>query len=398
NPAAMDPNNCTTTTLNPGSNCTFYLQISNESYAANSQQDISISLNYNIQSNFLQSTFGSGNSSSQSTNFSIQELTNLYIMQNNAMLWTMSNHNLGSKLIQAAEQINSLAMDNSSYGLLYLAGQNGIYQYGIESGSATTSISSLPLSGANNLFTISGNLYATGLAGATGVWQWSLANESWTSNSPAYGLQSVMQTNANAVSPTAVIYLSQASLSDNNSSGTNLVYACSGSTSGSQCAPEGTATPLPITAKVSSLGFLSGTASPYTGLYAGTTLGLFAESGTTPSTTNAGWVPVIGATTPIKVIKMDNEGNLYAGDTAGNIWRVTQSAPTVANAMVAALPGPVTAMLVDNVAKILYFTAGNTNILYWCQLSQPKCTPATNNTSLGISGIAGMAIGSQLTS
>jgi hypothetical protein len=221
NQSAMDPNNCTGSSIAPGGNCTFYMKISFESYATTTTENINVTMNYNLNN----SLFGDS-SSTGSSSFTIYEVTNLYAAQSNGYV---SIHNLTGSTNFFAESygdpINTSASDTSSYGILYLGGNVGIYQVGYESQSYTSSSSISPdsFSGiTTNLFTLSSNLYATpGMS----VWTYGFSAATWSS-SAVYTLGSNLQPNANAVSPGGVIYLATS----------NQVFTCgSGATTTTSC-------------------------------------------------------------------------------------------------------------------------------------------------------------------
>lgn len=396
NSKSMDPNNCTGSNLNPGSNCTFYLQITNESYPAMSSQSVNINMTYNIQNSFLNSTFGLGSSTpTASTSFSITQTTNLYAMQSNGYLWTFGTSASYVNIESFGDSINSLAVDNTAYGFLYLGGNNGIYQFG-ESSSVWPSISIAPLTGANNLLSLSGTLYASGSSsGGVGVWGFNLTGESWVNgNSPAYVAGTTFNTNANTVSPSAVIYLANS----------NQVYSCSNTSTTKTCTSEGN--PVSESGQtayaVQGISFLTGVNSPYTGLYAGTSDGLFYEIGNTPSA-NAVWKHVQYNESALhnSILSTTSfSGSLFAGDSIGNIYQVNSSTPTTTSIfMNAAEIGkfPIPNMLIDVNGNILYFVSNNsgTYSLYACSLLSTPCKPLLIQ-SLGTNSIAGLGIGSQL--
>lgn len=378
---SMDPSGCTSNNLNPGSSCTFYLQLSGQDYPVESLENITVTMNYTIQN-----TLFGGSTNNYSTSFGIQQATNLYIPQTTAYMYTLNGSGFNPiGIIESENFANSIATDTSTYGFVYLAGNLGIYQYGgIE--SSTSSISPSPLTGANNLFTSSGNLYATGLNSATGVWKYSLSGESFT-GTPQYSANSVFSANVNTLSPSSIIYLAL------NNSGS--IYACSNSNGSSNCIPEGKNVP---SSPVTSIGFLQSLTAPYTGLFVGTPNGVYLESGTI-GTTTATWVSESTISAYVNALTNDDDNNLYAGDVNGNIWQITQESPTVPTKLGTISGGEITNMIVDINAdpEILYVIALNisTYRLYSCILESASCTP-TNLGNLGGTAIAGLAIGSSL--
>ncbi len=389
NKTLMDPNNCTGTTIKPGANCTFYLKISGESYPVQSIETINLTLNYNVQNNI----FGTSSTTSGSANLKLYEITNLYIPQDNGYLWQYNAFGFtGIGQIESADTPLSAATDTTSLGLLYIGGNNGIYAYG--SGITSSSISEGNITGANNLFTVSGNLLVTGLNAGTGIWSYSLSGESWANSStPTFQFNNIATANANAVSASSIIYLANST----------QVYNCATSTSStSNCVSEGPS----FNTAVTKLVFLNGVDSPYTGLYAGTISNsgaissLFAESSIL---TIKSWTPV-GTLSTINALVTDNFNNLYSADGAGNIWITNASSPTNATQFVSklSLPG-VTAMAIDQFGQLLYFIVpnGNSFSLYSCPIgsSISSCSPTLISNNAGQTGAGtpiGLAIASQL--
>src|SRR5579863_8605653 len=76
--AAMDPNNCTGTTLAPGKNCVFYLKINYESFPTTSSEAVNVNMTYTLNNNL----FGGGSTTGNSS-FTIFQVTNLYAAQSN---------------------------------------------------------------------------------------------------------------------------------------------------------------------------------------------------------------------------------------------------------------------------------------------------------------------------
>lgn len=388
NSSSLDPNGCFKSTLKPGASCSFYLQIVNESYPVNIVESIIISLNYSINN----TAFGNSNNS-YSTNLNLVESTTLYIIQNNAnnnYLWQYNSTGLSSSLIESTDQINSFVADTNSYGFLYLGGNHGLYYYG--NGYTSTTLgneSSIGNNGVNNIIPLANYLYVTTSSSQTsGIWALSLINQKWNSTiTTTSGIK--FNSNINAYSPSALQFYSNA----------NDIYTCTTNTATNSCSKEG----LSLANNITSVGFLPGTNSPISGLYVGTSNGLYTESGNIGSS-NTSWQPINSniINHAITDILYDNIANLYIGDNIGNIWIISKSTPTNAVLFLnnTQLPNntSISALAIDNIGQTLYFTTqnGNNNSLYSCSVTNSTCTPnLLGNLSSGYSTI-GMSIASTL--
>jgi len=393
--STIDPNGCTTKTLNPGSSCTFFLKISSEAYSTTTTETISINMTYTIKNTL----FGAG--SSYSNSFTIYQVTNLYIMQGNGNLIIANAAQVNSLIAESTDTTNNTAVDTNSFGFLYVGGNNGVYQYG-----NSLTAPSIGTGGSSNLFTLSTNLYIAGNSPTPAVAIYSLAGESLSSS--AYLINSTLTPNANSVSPDGTeFYLANS----------NQVISCPIGGANPACVPEGVNLP-----GVQTLAATNVDVPPFTGLYAGTNgtssilgSGLFAESGTS-GTPTAQWIQVTQNTGGIigSILSSTvNNGNLYAGDISGNIWFISNASttPLVATQFLngtAVNGGGITNMVIDSVASILYFivrlpsttTPGAfTYTLYACSTTSTSCTPSVAS---GIppmtNSVVGLNIGSQLVS
>jgi hypothetical protein len=399
--SSMDPNNCTGSTIAPGKNCVFYLKINYESFSTTSAEPVNVNITYNLNNNL----FGGG-SSGGSSSFTVYQVTNLYAAQSNGWvgIFNISTPNGNNILAESAnDPINTSATDTSSYGFLYLGGNNGIYLLGNESGSesAGASISPSTFTGAtNNLFTFSSSLYAVLASGSSSsVWLYNLAEQSW-GTSATFSLGTQTRPNANVISSGGTLYLA----------GTNQVFTCSSSsssTSSSNCTNDGVGTGTNGPGTINALAFPNSGSSPFTGFYVGGSNGLFAESGSTIIPVNATntWVQVPGVTSGNAITAMASfNNNLYAGDNKGNIWYVPNSyvsggtTPPTASLAASVATGSISAIAVDTFGGILYFatTSGSVSTLYGCNISS---TPATCSPVIGSSTlypVVSLSISSQL--
>jgi hypothetical protein len=398
NTTSMDPNNCRGTTISPGGNCTFYLQLSQEAYPVESVESITLSINYTVNDTLFGSS--SNNSSSQ---FILYEYTNLYAVESSttnngsALLWRYNNSGLANfGIVESGDAPVTLAIDNNSYGYLYLGGSLGVYTYNNESTSSSASISSGGIgTGASNLVTNGSTLYASGIGTNFGVWQYSFPGESWVSTTPIFTSGTVFANNISALSSSAVLYFTSQ----------GIVYACNVASSTTACQIEGNGGGL--SGSVRSLGFMLVSGGLSTGLYAATTTGLVLESGSTTSSANV-WnqVTPIGnseslsnITTLIASANASESGSasLYAGDTNGIIWVVNSTSPTTITqySVGSGVGSAISAIVIDNIGQNLYFTAGTS--IYVCSIASPNtsCTP-TAIATIGSNPVVGLQIGSML--
>lgn len=386
--STMDPNGCKGSTINLGNSCTFYLKLSGEAYPVTSTETATITLTYNVNNQL----FGSGTSYSNA--FNVYERTNIYAFESSstsngsAYLWQYNSTGLSDiGQIESGDQPMTSAIDNNNLGLVYLGGTLGVYAYG--NSSTTSSISKGGItSGASNLIANASSLFASGVGTNTGVWQYSLTSNIWASNSPAFTSGVTFASNISAISGSAVLYFANGA----------AVYACNIANNTTTCQLEASGGGL--IGNLMTLGFLTLNSVNYTGLYAGTARGIFAESGVSPSpanswtsvtTTGAGTVPNITAMTG-----SSTTNQLYIGDSSGNIWVIKATAPTTVAQFStgAAIGSPVSGMVVDNNGSVLYFTAGNT--LYSCTLGGSTCSP-TSIGAIGTYPVFGLNLGSNLT-
>jgi hypothetical protein len=378
---SMDPNNCAGSTIGPGGSCQFYLQLTGEAFSVLSSESVNINLTYTVNDTL----FGGSNNTS-TANVTIYELTNLYIAQASGYmnLFNSAWNNYG--LVESADTINSIAVDNSTYGNVYIGGSRGLYPWGVTYySSAYGSISPSGYSGTNNLFSIGNTLYAALLSGSSAysVNSYSFSGESF--GSPLYSgatLQNLVA-NANAyISNISATYLTNGT----------AIYACSnGTTSG--CFNEGISG---ISGTITSLAYSGSPTASTTGLYAGTNLssgGLFYESGTITPSTSATWGMVTGESNAVTAMISTTEsgvGVVFVGDSAGNVSVITSASPTVATP-VGNVFSSVSALTYDQFEGVVY-VANTSNNLYLCDGS--GCNPMYN--ILGGSTVKAMAIGSML--
>ncbi len=390
NNASMDPNGCSGSNINPGASCTFYLKIGNESYAVNSFESITVNINYTINN----SLFGESSANKYfNSSFNLFQYTSIYLVQQNGFLWIHNTAGDSYGWAESADIVNNLAVDTNSFGILYFGGNVGIYPFAptnYTSGKSITNNGSMT-GGTNNIYTSSGNLYATGLTGSTGLWSYSLGKQTWNSNSTINSLTQPTNTNANTLSTSGNPYFAIG----------GQVFACPNNTSTSNsCQVEGN----PIQGvTITRLAFNTSTGAPYTGLYAGTNSGLYIESGVTPSG-SASWSKITtNISNTVNVTSMvSNKGELFIGDSNGNIWLIENTSPTTP-VLFASIAGnqAITNMVIDVPGNTLYFTKGSSALLS-CSLSQTNCLAPTAITTILPSLITnsppvGLAIGSVLT-
>lgn len=346
NAGSMDPNGCTSTTIQPGGSCTFYVAISSENYPVGSYNPINVTANYTVND----SLFVNGDHTASSST-TIYQRTNLYILNNMANLWVWNNNSLSHVGLVESANMSGQTLLSSTLGYvtgkLILSNANSIWSYG--NGNVSPSANSGALNGSNLLFTLSNGIYAS--AYSTGnLWTGTESSSSltWTNT----GLPSVpLNSNVYALSPSSNLYVAVGGQALN----------CSGITNSSAtkaCNNE-------------AVGFSSGSINTfgYAGfLYAGSSNGngMYYESGTG---TTATWVPVTQVPTTTlgttNVMKTATNGSyVIAADSINNIWSITSGSTSATQVTTA--PGSVTALAIDNFASSpnIYYVANNQ--LYSC--------------------------------
>lgn len=393
----MDPNNCQVNAINPGSNCIFYLQISQESYPVNQAESVNLTLSYTVNNTL----FGGSNTTGSST-LTLYEVTNLYLPQNNGYVSIFNSGSTPFKTVNALPSggITTSAVDNSQFGYLYLSGGNGVYQYGEE--SATPSISPSGFTGASNLLNSAGNIYAAA-SNYTGIYQWSLSSNAWgNSNSSVFSLNPPLNANVHTVSPSGVLFFVASGIS------TNQVYSCTNSGSSTGSSIPCIARAVPFHGTIYTLAHISSSNSANTGLYAGASDGLYAEVKGATSDANT-WTEINNPEsqpiqTKINSLTTDTSGNLYAGDNSGTIWLLTNTSGAInqASPLYTLTGSGIQMMKVDYIANILYFVS-TSGQLYSCYLGTPGTTPSclptvVPNSQILNNTVVGMKIASELRS
>lgn len=378
NVSATDPNGCTSNSIGPGGSCSFFLQISNESYPVGSIEPVNVAINYTIND----ALFGDS-STSGSNSINVYERTNLYPVNTAASLWVYNNNGLNFESVAESSsmsgyQILSGSIDNYTYGNLFFSNQNAIWAYGNGVVSSTISPSS-GITGSNLMFNLSSGLYASA-SNSGNIWNLPIESGSNTWSTP-YIPSTKLNSNTYAVSPSGNLYVAYGSTAQN----------CTGVISVSSntgCSNE--AQGFPITDSISGMGY-AGT------LYAGSNNnGLWYESGSGPT---GAWVQLSGAgissSAKINVIKT-NGSNTYVivADNNSNIWKVDQLQNVT---LVTQTSSPVTALAIDNSASPtnIYFVVSG--VLYSCGSGGINgCTPTQVGT--GLTGtMLDLYIGSSLT-
>lgn len=395
--ATMDPNNCTGSTIAPGADCTFYLKINYESYPTNTTETVNLTLNYSLNNNL----FGGGDSTGSSS-FTIYEVTNLYAVQANGWVGIFNATSKSNFLAESyGDTINTSAVDTGAYGFLFLGGNLGIYPLGNESGIESANSSIMPATfnaAVTNLYTISSNLYAgTG----NSVWSYALATQTWAT-SASFTLGVAIQPNANAISPSGVLYLA---------AGQTQVFRCGGAASSTTCLADAVSTNSGVNAPgtINTIAFPATGTAPFTGLYIGANNGLFAESqGAGDQTTNT-WVAVseqnggtLISNSITAMVSATNGNYLYAADKQGNIWYVpsAQGTTPTATKVIDSVGAPISAITLDTIGGILYFatSSGGNSTLYSCNIAATpsSCKPEVASSGVSLYPVVSLSIGSQL--
>ncbi|MEN9390861.1 MAG: hypothetical protein RL017_158 [Pseudomonadota bacterium] len=411
-----DPNGCLTSTIAPGGSCTFYLQLTGEAFPVASYESAQVILNYTVNN-----TLFGGSTTTGNYPFNAYEITNLYVMQQNGYLtvnnaaWTLSG------LVESNDVANTIAVDTSQYGVLYIGGNQGIYPYSISQTALYSSItaSNTNVKGSNNLLISSGTMYTTNIpsTGNNQLFSYTLNIESWANTYQAIN-NSIWQRTITLSNGTILFSTANSSLSN---TPTNIIYYCNNNLSSSySCSPEGI-NGLNLIA-VYSLGVATtGTESgnSYTGLYAGG-LGeesdsLYIESGSMVGNPSNAWSAVTSAVESnsfgrVNVLANANDslGNalIVAGDSNGKLWVVNATtSPTIAYPVVIGnqdIAGAIVAMTFDQFSSTLYVATG-TNV-YACSGIGSTATnnfinASCTNLNIPINGngpIVNLAIGSFL--
>ena len=373
NSSSLDPNNCAGSTIQPGSTCEFYVQITEEQFGVLDQESVNISVSYTIND-----TLFGGSTSTGTANITLYELTNLYIIQSNGYMnvYNADWNNYG--FVESADSLAAIAADTSTYGNVYLGGGKGVYPFGITTNATTkTSISQSAYSGSNNIFSTGPSLYLAQLSGGfNSINSYSFSSES--SGSQPYGNTGFIGTQV----PNANVYTG----SNTYIATTNAITNCSSGTT-SACSSEWT---NGISGNLTSLAYLY-TTTAGTGLYAGSTTptgGLFYES-------SAGlWGQVAGESYSVTAMTSSSSNNtIYVGDAFGNVFYVNSTAPTTPS-KIGNVGSSVSSLIYDTNGMVLYVATSNT--IYGCNPDGSGCTIITPYSVLGGGTVTGMAISSML--
>ena len=378
---SMDPNNCAGSTIQPGGTCEFYVQLTGEQFGVESVEKVSITISYTVND-----TLFGGSTNTANANITLYELTNLYMGQDNGYMNVYNNAWTNYGFVESSDVINAIAADNSSFGNVYLGGNNGVYPFGITSSSiAIGSISPSSYSGSNNLFTNGSSVYAALKSGTSyNMQQYAFSSESWTQTYGTATIAGSIVANANVYIPgNSVTYLA------NKISNSSTIYACSNGTT-SSCQSEGNFNNKGV---VSSLAYLGTSTESTTGVYAGTSTGLFYESGTTTPNTSATWNKIAGQSAIAAMASSILTNKVYIGDVEGKIFVVTDKLPTTPVLIGNVGSANISSMVYDSNGEIIY-VATTSNQLYACDPARSGCT--NTYTIQNSSTVTGMTIGSML--
>ena len=390
NASSLDPNHCTSSgsLIAPGSSCTFYLQLSSEMYAVESTIPVSVNIQYTVNNDL--SSIVTGSTSGGTTynyTFWLYEHVNLYAVQptgtNNITVYSTNSNSTPIVNYYTAESTNSgvtiysTTTDNSTYGYLWLGTNSGIQSFG---NGNSNSISPNPQSGNfsfTNLFTsqpspIESTPTQTMYASSnSSLYEFNFPSSSWESY-PA--IITAVSNNINAFGGG---YPVLASSNQVYTVGTNTYYYEGLSFSG---------------VNINALGFATTHTASYTGLYVGTSGGLYVESGASfPSSSNT-WTPIsISGSPSISTMTTDASGNVYVGTSSGNIYIINAGVtPTTVNLFgnFASFGIAPQKMIFDNIGNVLY-VASNSNV-YTCTATSCQSLGAF----MGSANVIGLAIGS----
>lgn len=392
-----DPNNCLGSTISPGGQCTFYMQLSGESAPVGSHLPVIVTASYTINDSLFGGLSGSGNSSGSSST-SVYETPALMLSSTQGWIESYSIFGLGLPYRGESSEYKAYVTANDNYyGFLYLGGNNGIY-FSNESGyvgNATRNASTFQ--GATNLVISGTTMYATpsNLSSLPSVYSSGLIQESFTWSQYATGVSPTSLPNI-ATNNGSALYFTNGS----------VVQVCNPTSSGgTNCAQEGVS---PGSGGITSLGFTQlGSATggvALTGVIAGTTSGLFAESGTSSSPAN-GWIPFVdesGNAISGKIVSLarDINFNIYIADNNGWIYITGNGAGNIAYKManLGVVAANVITMVADVTGQNLYLGTAASDV-YACTILGGSCTQIIqgSKTGFGSASLLGLNIVTSLT-
>jgi hypothetical protein len=369
-----DPNNCLGSGIAPGQSCTFYLQLTGESVPVGQAQAITLTANYTINSDL----FG-GSGSNGSTSLALTQTSNLLLSNTTGWVEPYSINGLAAAYHGESENINNATINDNYYGLLYMAGNSGIYISGNGNYITNATNQSNSIKGASNLLINGQALYGvpTG-ALSNSVYNASIVTESFNWQQFATGIPSVA-TNVSAINGNK-IFIAQSVIA--------AVEVCSIFAGSSNCIPEGVT--IPGASSITALGFsylgnLNGSST--TGVVAGANNGLWIESGIIGSSNN-GWVQAVysGTMDPItnSIVKIvaDSGLNLYIADAAGHIYYLPingGNSVTQKTNWSAVQGQTITAMVYDNSGSTLYVATQSGNVFACGNLIGGSCNLLLQN-------------------
>lgn len=392
-----DPNNCLGSTISPGGQCTFYLQLSSESAAVGSHVPVVVTASYNINNTLFGGLSGNGNSSGSSST-TVYETPALMLSSNQGWIESYSIFGLGLPYRgESSEYTAYVAANDNYYGFLYLGGNNGVY-FSNESGYVGNATkSSTTFQGASNLVISGTTIYATpqNLSSLPSVYTSGLVQESFNWSQYATGVSTSTLPNI-STNNGSVLYFTSGS----------VVQICNPTASGgTTCAQEG----LAPGGNIKALGYTqlgsSTSGTVLTGVIAGTSAGLFAESGTASSPAN-GWIQFVdesgnAISGTIVSITRDINSNVYIADNNGWIYVTGNGSGNVAYQM-ANLGGAVAAnivvMTVDVTGQNLYLGTSGGNV-YACSILGGSCSQIIqgSKTGFGSASLLGLNLITSLT-
>jgi hypothetical protein len=394
----FDPNNCLGSSISPGESCTFYLWLQGESAAIGQKPPVSLTANYSIND-----TLFGGGSTTASASLTVFELPSLLISTSTG--WVES-YNVNNGFSSSAnyhgesENVVNAYTNDTYYGFLYLAGNNGIYLSGNGNYVLNATNKSTSIKGASNLLINGQTIYAVPTGSlATSVYNAGIQQFAFNWQTYASGLTNVA-TNVSVMNGTRIF------IGQNN---TPSVFVClnpTGSTTTS-CVAEGTPVPGASSLNVlaySNLGTANGGQTALTGVVAGANNGLWVESGTVGTATN-GWLQVqVGngslISNSISKIVADNSLNLYIVDANNNFYVMTANGGNSATAKtnwILPTGTSVTAMVYDNTGQTLYVT-NSSGMIYGCSnLAGGGACTQVGQAALS-SGVSGLSIVTSLSS
>lgn len=365
--SSNDPNKCLGSNINPGSSCTFYLQLTGESSAVGTKVPVVITANYTINSQLFGTSSVAGSGS-----VTLYELPSILVSNTSGTVESYNFNGFSAHYRGESETVVNAVSNDNYYGFLYIAGNNGLYYSGNGTYAGNATSGSSTLMGVGNIIVSGQKLYVVQPSAITspGVFSAGIAKESfnWTQNATMPSIQN----NVNTAGGSNLFFTLKNSPN---------VYLCNNSSvsSTTSCNAEGTAIPQATTIHALAFTSLTATASsiPLTGLVAGANNGLWLESGSNVGSAANSWINAVTANAEpisgnIVTIVEDSNSNLYIADMNNNFYLLPVNGSNIVTPITGwtasvALVAPISNMVVDNAGNQI-FISDAVGSLYHCEM------------------------------